>query len=250
MPDASSSDRPVALVFGAYGGIGSALARLLGETYTLVLSGRDEEKLKSIADETGAEFHVADAADFTAVEEIVKSVQNEHGRLDAVVNAVGSVDLKPAHLTREPVYEDIIRTNLTTAFAVTRAAAGTLSRKGGGAIVLFSTAAAQHGIPNHEAIAAAKAGIDGLVRSAAATYGKMGVRINSIAPGLVETPMTARITGNEKALEASRSMHVLGRIGTPEEIARAAAFLLSDDASWITGQTLGVDGGLGSVRSA
>jgi NAD(P)-dependent dehydrogenase (short-subunit alcohol dehydrogenase family) len=119
----------------------------------------------------------------------------------------------------------------------------------GGSLVFLSTAAAVHGLPNHEAIAAAKGGVDALVRSAAATYGKAGIRVNAIAPGLVDTPLTERITGNEAARSASEAMHALGRIGTPSDIAASIEWLLSDGASWVTGQSIGVDGGLGQVRS-
>jgi NAD(P)-dependent dehydrogenase (short-subunit alcohol dehydrogenase family) len=114
--------------------------------------------------------------------------------------------------------------------------------------VLCATAAARAGFANHEAIAAAKGGVMGLMLSAAATYAPRGIRVNCVAPGLVETPLTARITGNETALEASRAMHALGRIGHPEEVASAIAWLLDPENSWITGQTIGVDGGLGTLR--
>ena len=88
-----------------------------------------------------------------------------------------------------------------------------------------------------------------LARSAAATYGARGVRVNAVAPGLVDTPLAARITRNDKARERSEAMHALGRIGTPDDVAEAIDWLLSDRTSWVTGQVLGVDGGLGRVRS-
>jgi NAD(P)-dependent dehydrogenase (short-subunit alcohol dehydrogenase family) len=125
-----------------------------------------------------------------------------------------------------------------------------MMKAGGGSLVFVSTAAASIGLPNHEAIAAAKGGIEAMVRSAAATYGKSGVRVNAVSPGLVETPLTERITNSEAARSASEAMHALRRIGQPEDVAGAIAWLLSPEASWITGQTFGVDGGLGSVRSA
>jgi NAD(P)-dependent dehydrogenase (short-subunit alcohol dehydrogenase family) len=117
-----------------------------------------------------------------------------------------------------------------------------------GSVVLVASAAATTGLANHEAIAASKAGIIGLARSAAATYASRGLRFNVVAPGLVRTPLTARITGNPAAEKASTAMHALGRLGEPDDIADAIAWLLGGSSSWITGQALGVDGGLASVR--
>ena len=119
----------------------------------------------------------------------------------------------------------------------------------GGSIVLVSSAAAQIGLANHEAIAAAKGGITGLTLAAAASYAARGIRVNAVAPGLVKTRLAERLTANEKSEQASIGMHALGRLGEPEDVAAAIAFLLDPANDWITGQVLGVDGGLGSVRS-
>lgn len=121
--------------------------------------------------------------------------------------------------------------------------------KTGGSIVLCSSAVARTGLFNHEAIAAAKAGIEGLARAAAATYAQRGIRVNCVAPGLVETPLSARLTANEAARSASEAMHALGKLGTPADVAEALDWLVDGTrSSWVTGQVIGVDGGLGSVR--
>jgi len=116
------------------------------------------------------------------------------------------------------------------------------------ATALFTTAAARTGIPNHEAIAAAKGGVISLSRSAAATYASNNIRFNAVGPGLVNTPGASDIVGNETARKASEAMYALARIGESGEVASLAHWLLGPDATWVTGQTFGIDGGLGTLR--
>jgi NAD(P)-dependent dehydrogenase (short-subunit alcohol dehydrogenase family) len=230
------------VVIGATGGIGKAVARRLREQgRTVRLIGRNPERLASLAAEIGAEFAVANAAHVTELEAVLGS------DVQGVVNCAGSLLLKPAHLTSEAEWEQVITTNLTTAFATVRAAAKAMMSTGG-SIVLCATAAARTGMANHEAIAAAKGGVMGLALSAAATYAPRRIRVNCVAPGLVDTPLAARITSNPAALQASTAMHALGRIGTAEDVASGIAWLLDPENSWVTGQVLGIDGGLGSLR--
>jgi 3-oxoacyl-[acyl-carrier protein] reductase len=244
------SSAPVQLVIGAAGSIGSATVRRLADAgATVVLAGRDEAAMKELASEVGADdVRTVDARDIAEVGALVEGVIADHGRLDGVANLAGSVLLKPAHLTTPDEWAETIATNLTSAFAVVRAAAPAM-RSGGGSIVLAASAAAQTGIANHEAIAAAKGGVIALVRSAAATYGARGVRVNAVAPGLTRSKMTAKLVGNEAQAEASRQMHVLGRLGEGDDVAAAVAWLLDPATSWVTGQVIGVDGGLGQVRT-
>ncbi len=119
----------------------------------------------------------------------------------------------------------------------------------GGSVVLMSTCAARVGLPNHEAIAAAKAGVIGLTQAAAASYANNRLRFNCVAPGLVETPLSEKITRNKAALDASIAMHPLGRIGKPAEVAQSVAWLLSPQSGFVTGQTIGIDGGLATVKT-
>jgi len=237
------------LIFGATGGIGAALARRLSAAGTPVfLAARREGPLAELAAELNALYAVADATDWEAIDRVADAAVAHHGSVGAIVNAVGSLILKPAHLTRFDEFQHTIAQNLTSAFGVVRSAARVMPS--GGSVVLCSSAAARIGLTNHEAIAAAKGGVQGLVLSAAATYAKRGLRVNAVAPGLVETPLTARITGSAAARTASESMHALGRIGTPDDVASLMAWLVSPESAWVTGQVFGVDGGLGAVRSA
>jgi NAD(P)-dependent dehydrogenase (short-subunit alcohol dehydrogenase family) len=245
----SGSSR-IALVIGASGAVGSTTARMLATTgHRVHLAGRDVAAMQALGDDFAvAGIHELDARDIAAVKSVVDAVADTEGRLDAVANLAGTLLLKPAHLTSAEEWDETIAANLTSAFAVVRAAAPRM-RENGGSIVLASSAAAQTGIANHEAIAAAKGGIIALVRSAAATYGAQGIRVNAVAPGLTRARMTSRLVDNAAQAEASRQMHVLGRLGEPEDVAELVAWLMGDASTWITGQTIGVDGGLGQVRT-
>ncbi|MEY3020065.1 MAG: 3-oxoacyl-[acyl-carrier-protein] reductase FabG [Actinomycetota bacterium] len=240
----------VALIVGATGTIGRSTVRSLDAAgATLALAGRDAERLAELAAGCRrASIHVVDARDIAAVGTLVDDVVATHGRLDAAASLVGSLLLKPAHLTSAEDWTEVLATNLTSAFALVRAAVPAM-RGEGGAIVLTSTAAVRIGLANHEAIAAAKGGVEGLVRSAAATYGSRGIRVNAVAPGLVASGLTERLVADPTQAEASRRMHALDRLGTGEDVARAVAWLLDPAQSWVTGQVLGVDGGLGTVRT-
>jgi NAD(P)-dependent dehydrogenase (short-subunit alcohol dehydrogenase family) len=213
-----------------------------------VIAGRDEGRLSGLAEETGATPQLFDAADLAAVERCVNVGVERHGGVDGVANCVGSLLLKPAHLTSMDEWNAVIATNLTSTFATVRAAARAMLGHGG-SIVLVSSAAARAGLANHEAIAAAKAGVTGLMLAAAASYASHGIRVNCVAPGLVRTPLTSRLTASTAALKASSAMHPLGRVGEPEDVASALAWLLDPAQSWVTGQILGVDGGLATVRT-
>lgn len=239
---------PVIVVLGAAGGIGSMLARRLArQGRRLVLAGRTPGPIAMLASELGAHGVSVDATRFDQVDAIFSEALEIHGRVDGVVNCVGSLLLKPAHLTSESEFTETVAANLTSAFAAVRAGARAMI-KTGGAIALVSSVAARVGLANHEAIAAAKAGVIGLTVSAAASYARQHIRVNCVAPGLIRTPLTKKLTESESALRASVNLHPLGRIGEPADVASALAWLLDAEQSWVTGQVIGVDGGLGSLR--
>lgn len=227
------------LIIAAGSGIGQAVANQLRTPENQVFTTARNHSVIS-------PDVLLDARDFSAVEAVFEKASASMGTLDGVVNCAGSLLLKPAGMTSQEQYQSTIDASLTTAFATVRAAGKHMSS--GGAVVLVSSAAAMQGLANHEAISAAKAGILGLTLSAAATYAPMNLRVNAVAPGLTETPLTAPLTGNETSRKFSEAMHALGRLGKPEDVARAIVFLLDPLNSWITGQVLAVDGGLSRVR--
>lgn len=236
------------LVIGATGGVGAAVTRtLVAAGDQVFLAARDAEKLAALGGELSMPHRTVEATDPDAVDACADAAAAALGGLEGIVNCAGSLLLKPAHLTSTAEWQATLAANLTSGFGCVRAA-GRLLKAAGGSVVLVSSAAARVGLANHEAIAAAKAGIIGLVRSAAATYAKQRIRFNAVAPGLVRTPLTRGLVASELAEKASIGMHPLGRLGEPEDVARAILFLLDPAQGWITGQVLGVDGGLADLR--
>ncbi len=253
MSGAAGQAPPVAIVTGATGAIGSATARrLLAAGWRVALVGRDRERVGALAAELGPQALalVADATESSAVDAAFGAVVERLGPPGALVHAVGSTMLKPVHALSDAEIEEVLGVNLLSAFYAMRAFVRAAPRGEPASILLFSSAATRIGLLNHEAIAAAKGGIDGLVTSAAATYAARGIRVNAIAPGLVRSRLTQRLVQSESTLRVSEAMHPLGRIGDAEDVAALAAFLISSEAGWITGQVIAVDGGLSGIKLA
>lgn len=242
--------QPIYVIVGAAGGIGTDLCHRLAARgpCNLFVAGRNAAKLARLVAELPTATVTAralDATDSGAVEALFGEA-SASGPVIGAANLCGSILLKPAHLTSDKEFADTIATNLVTAFNVLRSAAKAMTQ--GGSIALVSTVATKIGLANHEAIAAAKGGINGLVLSAAATYANRGIRVNAVAPGLVRTTLAERLTNNEATLKASTAMHPLGRIGEPSDVGTALAWLLDPATSWVTGQILSIDGGLSCVK--
>lgn len=241
--------KSVVVIGGVSGGIGSALAKKLVEAgHSVIGFARDSKRLSELREQhPEIETHVCDATDSAAIKECLDKIYAAHEKVDAYVHAIGSIFLKPAHLTSDEDWNLTLQKNLGSAFYALRSATAQMNKQGHGVCLFFSTSAARVGIANHEAIAAAKGGIEAMVRAAAATYASRGIRVNAIAPSLTNTPLAAPMTGNPKMLEATRKMHPLGDIAQPEDISSLAEWLISENAKFVTGQIFAVDGGISSI---
>lgn len=243
----------VALVTGGGTGLGLATAKLLAsEGAKVVISGRRAEVLREAAAEVGfgALALPADAADEGEIRGVVDETVTRFGRLDVLVHSAG-VQVQRAELPEAQLadFEATLRGNLTSAFLASREAARAMHR--GGAIVLIGSVAGVLGTPRRLSYSAAKAGMQGMMRQMALSLGPRAIRANLIAPGLILTAMTRDILAGipEEELQRISGSFPLRRLGRPEDIAYAALWLASDEASWVTGLTIPVDGGFSSAKS-
>jgi NAD(P)-dependent dehydrogenase (short-subunit alcohol dehydrogenase family) len=235
------------LIHGGSGGIGAALARRLSQAgHRLHLTGRDAARLSAVAAETGASFSVMDAGDPAS---IAAATQAAGSALSGVAYAVGTINLKPlARLTADDFLHDFRINAQGAALAVQAALPALKAVEGGASVVLFSSVAVAQGFTAHASVSMAKGAVEGLTRALAAELAPK-IRVNAIAPSLTRTPLAKALTGNEQMAQAIAQMHALGRLGEADDIAALAAFLLSGDTGWMTGQIIGVDGGRSSLRT-
>jgi NAD(P)-dependent dehydrogenase (short-subunit alcohol dehydrogenase family) len=244
------------VLIAGIGGVGGALARRLARKGVSVhLVARSGDKLAALRAELGGggahAFTIADAAHPEAFEAAVREAVGA-APLAALVYAIGSIPLKPLKATSAADFSAAFDANFTSGALALRAAAGALAGGGAGgapgAAVFFSTVAARVGFPNHAAIAAAKGAVEGWSRAAAAELAPR-VRVNVIAPSLTDTPLAARFTGTEAVKKALGDAHPIPRLGSADEVAALAEFLIDDaTAGWITGQVFSVDGGRSTLR--
>jgi NAD(P)-dependent dehydrogenase (short-subunit alcohol dehydrogenase family) len=236
----------IALITGASGGIGRALANELhAQGLRVVAVGRDAGRLADVP----ATLRVA--ADTTTPEGAALAFAACNEALGAaptlLAHCVGSTLIAPLHRTRVDAYREVMRVNLDSAVFVMQAWIAAL-QGGSGAAVFASSVVARIGVANHEAIAAAKGGVEALVRSAAATYAAQGLRVNAIAPGMTDTPMTAGLLKLPAMREGAARQYPLGGVQSAAQVAAVMAWLLGDGAARLTGQVIAVDGGFSTVR--
>ncbi|EIE21368.1 NAD(P)-binding protein [Coccomyxa subellipsoidea C-169] len=246
---AGKNEPLVYVVFGAAGAVGSDLVgRLVAQSGAQVFaSDRDTSDLDKLKEAT---IVPADTLDQDAVANVIAKAAEAHGRVDGVASCVGSMLIKPAHLTSTEEFVEIMQENALSAFHILKGSVGAMMSSGGGSIVLCSSSIAHRGMANHDALAAAKGAVSSLALSAASTYSPHNIRVNVCVPGVIEAKMTEKLTESDDARDASERMIALGRLGTPGDVGRALEFLLHPNNAYITGTFLHVDGGLGSMAPA
>jgi len=227
------------LLAGGTSGIGRATVELLAdEECRLLCACRRPDFLPDLPGVEGTPFEATEPNPDLALPE----------RLDGMVYFPGSIRLKPFHLLRDEDFLEDLQVNLLGAARLLRLALPALKRSGQSSVVFFSTVAVGQGFPFHAGIAAAKGALEGFARSLAAEFAPT-IRLNCIAPSLTNTPLASPFLGSEPKREACAGRHPLQRIGEPQETAKLVRFLLSEDSGFMTGQVLGLDGGLSALRT-
>ena len=237
-----------ALVTGASGGLGGAIARALHAQGAIVaLSGTRREALEALAAELGQGVHVlpCDLSDSAAVEALVPSAEAAMGGLDILVNNAGVTRDNLFMRMKDAEWDAVIAINLTAGFRLSRAALKGMMRRRYGRIVGITSVVGVTGNPGQGNYAAAKAGMIGMSKALAAEVASRGITVNCVAPGFIASPMTDAL--NDKQREAILNNVPLGRLGTGSEIGAAVVYLASAEASYVTGQTLHVNGGMAMI---
>lgn len=225
------------LIIGGSSGIGRALVdQLLNEGHAVSVWAREQRDLPASVNFTS----------YDVIGETDPPKDDIPEGLDGLVYCPGSIDLKSFRSLKAPAFREAFEVNVVGAVRCLQAAERNLKKSDRAAVVFFSTVAVQRGMPFHAGVAAAKGAVEGLTRSLAAEYAP-NIRVNAIAPSLTDTPLAGKLLATDEKREASASRHPLKRVASAEEIAAMAAFLLSDKAAFVTGQVIGMDGGLSAV---
>lgn len=225
------------LLIGGSHGIGNALAKLIHDEYTIYIASRNKEGLENI-EATYINYDVENGE---------LDTENLPEVLDGFVYCPGSINLKPFKMLSEDTFEQDMQLNFFGLIKSLKAVIERLKKSEQASLVFFSTVAVKIGMPFHTSVAASKGAIEGFAKALAAEYAPK-FRVNVIAPSLTDTPLAEKLLGNEKKREKMDERHPLKRVGTQDDIAKIASFLLSEDSSWVTGQILGVDGGMSTLN--
>jgi 3-oxoacyl-[acyl-carrier protein] reductase len=226
------------LIVGASTGIGASLAETAANKgANIYTASRTQGSTPSVL-HINFDAQTPDYQDFAQLSDVL------HG----FVYAPGTINLKPFARLSQTDFQHDFQINVLAAIGILQAITPKLKRAEGASVVLFSTVAVQTGMGFHSSVAVSKGAIEGLTRALAAEFAMQKIRVNAIAPSLTDTPLAKQLLATDEKKEASNRRHPIGRYGTAQDVANAAAFLLSDESSWVTGQILGIDGGMGSIK--
>ncbi|MED5474684.1 MAG: SDR family oxidoreductase [Candidatus Neomarinimicrobiota bacterium] len=237
------------ILLGGTGSIGTEILKNLSDkpNHSFYISSTKYDLLNDYKNKFNCEGEILDLKNNDHIEEFFNNANSSLGNIDAVINCVGSILLKPLHIATVTEILEVFQLN-TFQSALTIKYSIPLLKKNGGSIILFSSAAAKVGLKNHDLISPAKGAIDSMVKSCAMTYARFNIRINAIAPGLVNSNMSQNIINNKFSLDFSRKLHPLNRIGEPKNIVPAVKWLLDENSDWITGKSIRIDGGLSDLK--
>ncbi len=236
------------LIVGGSSDIGIITAKkLLEQGASVTCLARDESRMTELVS-LGAIVVQGDALDEDSISSAIETAALQgDGKINGVVHLVGSIAIRPPHALALDAFNEVITTNLSSAFLTLSKTGKAMLKMGGGRMVFTSSVAGSLGLVNHEAIAAAKGGVESMVRSAAATYAKRGIRVNAVAPGLTDTRLASTILRSDAIREASAQMIPLKRINEAEEIASSIHWLLTGAPDNFTGQIMHLDGGMSQI---
>lgn len=237
-----------AIITGSGRGIGAAIAkRLAKDGFNIVINELSEEAGQQTAEEcralgVKAEVYAADVSDYAQCEEMVKKAKEEFGTLDVLVNNAGITRDGLLLRMSEESYDAVIRINQKSVFNMTKLVGAIMLRQKSGSIVNLASVAGLYGNPGQMNYSASKGAVIAMTKTAAKELGSRGIRVNAVAPGFIQTPMTDKLTDEQK--NAILGQIAMKRYGQPEEIANVVAFLCGEDSSYVTGQIIEISGGL------
>lgn len=226
------------IVVGGSSGIGFELTKQLSEVgHSVTVLSRSKGKLDELSNVSHVEYDVISDEDPNI----------DFDNIDGFAYCPGTINLKPFHGLKPGDFQNDFDVNVKGAVKTLQSVLKGLKKSDSASVVFFSTVAVQQGMPFHASVAASKGALEGIARSLAAELAPK-IRVNCIAPSVTDTPLASRILSSDDKKKSSGKRHALNRVGTAKEVARMATFLLSDESSWMTGQVIGLDGGMSAVR--